>query len=101
MNLFIEYFKKLLETKLLESSELAKIKDVTRKLISEKESNTNELLAKYLPEIISRQYLFNRRELLLEQLDNISRKDIINYFKNLICSIKKSLLSIVVLCLLI
>jgi insulysin len=83
MNLFIEYFKKLLETKLLESSELAKIKDVTRKLISEKESNTNELLAKYLPEIISRQYLFNRRELLLEQLDNISRKDIINYFNKI------------------
>ena len=80
MTTFITEFKKLLETELLEPSELSQIKDVARKLISEKESNTNELLARYLPEITTRQYLFNRRELLLEQIASITKKDIINYF---------------------
>ena len=83
MTTFITEFKKLLETELLEPSELSQIKDVARKLISEKESNTNELLARYLPEITTRQYLFNRRELLLEQIASITKKDIINYFNKI------------------
>lgn len=50
----------------------------------ESEYSLEEKIAKYLPEISLRQYLFNRNELLLEQLKKITKENVLEFIDNYI-----------------
>ncbi len=84
INSFLEMFGNMLENSLLSDKSLAKVKDTIKQLLLEKETNTAELFEKYSYEILTRKYMFNRNELLVQQLKNITKNDIINYFNKLI-----------------
>ncbi len=52
--------------------------------LSEPDYSLEEKVSRYLPEISLRQYLFNRNELLLDQLKKISRDDLVEFVENFI-----------------
>jgi len=57
--------------------------------LKESEYSLNEKFTKYFSEIVLRQYLFNRNEMLLEQLDKITKIDLINFVKKYITNKNK------------
>ena len=79
---FLKLFDKILLDKL--NTELYSIKDIIKKEIEIKESNTNDLISKYYYEIYVRDYMFNRKELIYRQVDNLTIDDIYNYYCKII-----------------
>ena len=79
---FLKLFDKMLLNKL--NTELDSIKDVIKKEIELKESNTSELVSKYYYEIFVRDYMFNRDELIYRQVDDLTIDDIYNYYCKII-----------------
>ena len=52
--------------------------------IDEKDNNTGDIFNKFFTEILSRKYLFNRRKILLAQLDKISIESLLSFVKQFI-----------------
>lgn len=52
--------------------------------LSHPDNSLNEKFARYKPEISLRYYLFNRREILLDKLSQITKNDLIDFVKNII-----------------
>ena len=55
-----------------------------KKELLEQEYSLTDKLNRYLPEIISREYIFNRKYILSEQINKISKDDVISYFNKLL-----------------
>jgi insulysin len=47
--------------------------------IEEKDNNTSDVFNKYFSEIISRQYLFNRKKILVQHLEKVTMESLINF----------------------
>jgi insulysin len=82
IDLFIDDFKKYLNK--INDNELSKIKNTVKKLLEQNKSNTKELFDKYELEILLRQFMFNKDKILINQLDNVNKHNLIDYFNNLI-----------------
>ncbi len=59
--------------------------------LTEPDYSMDEKILRYLPEISLRQYLFNRNEILLEQLNKITKNDVIDFIKSYINSKNKKI----------
>jgi insulysin len=79
---FIKNFNDILLNTI--NNDLDKIKKTVHKILLKKENNTDDLLNKYYSEIYTRDYMFNRNQLITYQLDNISKDDIYNYYLEII-----------------
>ena len=60
-----------------------------RNEINEKDNSISELYSRYLSEISSREFLFNRKDLLLKTLDKIKLQDLIDFINEKITSKSK------------
>jgi secreted Zn-dependent insulinase-like peptidase len=47
--------------------------------IEEKDNNTSDVFNRYFSEIISRQYLFTRKKILIQHLEKITTESLINF----------------------
>lgn len=84
---FVEDRLKLFNSKIMnmiKSIDIDKFILTLRKQITEPDTSLSEKFLRYLPEISLRQYLFNRKDLLLLQLDKITRDDVKNFIKKYI-----------------
>ena len=79
---FLKLFDEILLKKL--NSELEDIKNIIKKEIKIKESNTGELITKYYYEIFVRDYMFNRKDLIYRQIDDLTIDDIYTYYCKII-----------------
>lgn len=70
--------------KYLKKSEFEIFKESIKKELLEPEYSLSDKVNKFLPEITSHEYIFNRHLLLYEQVNNVSQKDIIDYFNNML-----------------
>lgn len=55
--------------------------ETLRSQLNEIDNSMDDKINRYFPEIISRQYMFNRNEILLKQLENITVDDVIEFAK--------------------
>ena len=82
------------------NSELSKINldiwiNTISSLLNEKETNMKEVFINYSNEIISKKYLFNRKKILLKQINNVSINSLINFCnKYIINNINKYIIKI-------
>jgi secreted Zn-dependent insulinase-like peptidase len=74
----INIFNKTINSELLKIN-LNTWKYTITKLLEEKETNLHELFTNYNKEIITKKYLFNRKTILLEQINNISIESLIKF----------------------
>ncbi len=74
----IEDFNKTLK-KLLTDADFGKFVATLENQLQEPEYSLEEKIARYLPEISLRQYLFNRNELLLDQLKKVTKEDLLDF----------------------
>lgn len=74
--------------KYLEESEFDNYIISIKKELLEPEYSLTDKLDKYIPEITTHQYIFNRNLILSNQINKISKKDVISYFNNIL---KKSI----------
>ena len=85
---FIKYFKSYFISKISEKDELEKIKSTIYKLINTESNSGYNLFLKYYKEIVDERYFFNKDIVLSNQLDNITKDDmivlLIKYFKKII-----------------
>ena len=79
VNSFIEMFKKILD-----NLNIVDIKQTTKELLEEKINSITHYNSKYLREINNRTFTFNREEILLNQLNKVSKNDIIKYFNKIL-----------------
>ena len=84
MNQFLELFKTMLNNDLLEERELAKLKVTIEEMLLEKDSSLLQVYSKYINEIINRRFLFNKNQLMVNQLPKLNKPEIIKYFKKLL-----------------
>ena len=70
--------------KYLTESDFDKFVDSIKKELMEPEYSLSDKINKYLPEITSHKYIFNRNLILLEQLNKVNKKDVIHYFEKLL-----------------
>jgi len=49
--------------------------------LKENENTLTEVYNRYLAEIMSRKYLFNRKKIILDQMPNITKESLINFSK--------------------
>lgn len=82
INQFINYFNNYL--KLLSDEEYNSIINTVKENLNYKYPNTKELFNKYLIEIITSEYTFNREILLLNQLKNVNKNNIFDFYNNII-----------------
>ena len=78
---FIIIFKDILANLNLDD-----IKQTTKELLEEKINSISQYNSKFLNEINYRTYTFNREDILLNQLNKVSKNDIIQYFNKLLKS---------------
>jgi insulysin len=71
-------------TEFLEKSDYDNFKKSIKKELIEQDYSLNDKVNKYLPEITSHEYIFNRHLLLYNQVDNVCIKDIIKYFDKIL-----------------
>ena len=50
--------------------------------IEEKDNNTGDIVNKFFSEIISRKYLFNRKKILVQQLDKVTKETLLDFVNN-------------------
>lgn len=74
--------KKLI--KLIDEVDFDKFIDTLKSQLLELDYSLDERFNRYSPEINLRQYLFNRNDILLKQLINFSKKDLVNFIKKFI-----------------
>ncbi len=67
--------------KIIEQLDFDNFITTIRNQLMEPDYSMDEKIARYLPEISLRQYLFNRNEILLEQLNKVTINDIIDFIK--------------------
>jgi insulysin len=79
----MDSFNKTL-TKLIESADFDKFISTQRAQLKEPDYSLDEKVSRYYPEITLRQFLFNRNDILLEQLGKITRDDLIIFTKKII-----------------
>lgn len=79
INDFINIFKDILD-----NLNLADIKQTTKELLEEKINGISHYNSKFLNEINYRTFTFKREDILLNQLNKISKNDIIKYFNKLL-----------------
>lgn len=84
MNQFLELFKTMLNNDLLEKQELAKLKVTIKEMLLEKDSSLLQVYSKYINEIINRRFLFNKNQLMVNQLPKLNKPEIIKYFEKLL-----------------
>jgi secreted Zn-dependent insulinase-like peptidase len=65
--------------KQIQEAEFEKFVATLKNELEEPEYSLEEKIDKYLPEISLREYLFNRDELLLDQLKKITRQDLLDF----------------------
>jgi insulysin len=65
--------------KQIQEAEFEKFVATLKNELEEPEYSLEEKIDKYLPEISLREYLFNRNELLLDQLKKITRQDLLDF----------------------
>tara|TARA_Y100000389_G_scaffold204065_1_gene254803 strand:+ start:1073 stop:3706 length:2634 start_codon:yes stop_codon:yes gene_type:complete len=68
---------------ILKDLKLEEIKQTTKELLEEKLNSIYEYNNKYLREITYKSFTFNREEILLKQLNKVSKNDIIEYFNKI------------------
>ena len=61
--------------------DLEKIKISAKNQLKENENTLTEVYNRYLAEIMSRKYLFNRKKIILDQMPNITKESLINFSK--------------------
>ena len=83
MDKFIEYFKKYFIKKISNDKEFNDIKSNVRKQINLESNSTIENFSKYFYEILIDRYFFNKNIILSNQLDKISKEDMINFTNTL------------------
>lgn len=81
----IEDFNKTIK-KQIQEADFEKFVATLRNELEEPEYSLEEKIDKYLPEISLREYLFNRNELLLAQLNKIKKEDLIEFVEKFINS---------------
>jgi secreted Zn-dependent insulinase-like peptidase len=79
----INNFNKNINKYLMESEFDNFIKSIKKELM-EPEYSLSEKINKYLPEITSHEYIFNRNIILSNQIEKITREDVISYFNQLL-----------------
>lgn len=55
-----------------------------KKELMEPEYSLNEKINKYLPEIANHEYIFDRKLILLKQVDKVTKEDVISYFDKIL-----------------
>ena len=81
----IEEFNKKIN-KQIADADFEKFVSTLKNQLLEPEYSLEEKIAKYLPEISLRQYLFNRNELLLDQLNKVTQQDLLEFVNKFINS---------------
>ena len=76
----INIFNKNIQT-YIKNSEFKKIKETVIMELNQPDYNIDDKINKYLPEIIKRTYLFNRIQLILEQVQQLTKDDILQFAK--------------------
>jgi len=76
-------------TKILESADFDKFMETLKAQLKESDYSLDEKFLRYYPEISLRQYLFNRNDILLENLDKVTKEDLIKFVKKFINSENK------------
>lgn len=79
----INNFNKIVESHLLES-EFKEYIDSIKKELLEPDYSLSDKINKYLPEITSHEYIFNRNILLSNQIDGCTKKDVIKFFNDIL-----------------
>ena len=74
----ISDYNKMLKKQIIEADFEKFVKTLENQLL-EPEYSLDEKLAKYLPEISLREYLFNRNQLLLNQLNEVTKEDLLEF----------------------
>jgi len=82
----INKFNKNIQT-YIKNSEFKKIIETVIMELNAPEYNIDDKIDKYLPEIIKRTYLFNRTQLILNQVKQLTKNDILEFAK---CTFDKS-----------
>jgi len=82
MNDYIKWFEDYLHK--LDMKEFNKIKVSVKGILLSKPSNIVELINKYTDEIKYRTFIFNRNELIVDQIDAITLETIVQLYKSLI-----------------
>jgi insulysin len=68
----------------IKESEISEYKIRIKNTLKIKDNNTAEVFNRYSSEIINRTYLFNRKEILLQQIKNITFNDLKNFIERII-----------------
>ena len=79
----INIFNKNVNKYLIESEFDNFIKSIKKELL-EPDYSLNDKINKYLPEITSHEYIFNRNIILSKQIEKITKEDVISYFNQLL-----------------
>jgi insulysin len=79
----IHDFNKNVKKYLIESEFDNYVKSIKKELL-EPEYSLGDKINKYLPEITSHEYVFNRNKILSEQIDKITKDDVVSYFNELL-----------------
>lgn len=79
----IESFNKNL-VKIIESADFVKFISTQESQLKELDYSLDEKFMRYYPEITLKQYLFNRNDILLNQLSNITKNNLIKFVKKFI-----------------
>ncbi len=90
MNNFIKWFETYLVN--LNNNEFNNIKLSLYNSLNQKETSISELAGKYMSEIYTQKYIFNRNKLIASELKNIKLNDIIKLYHSIIK--KKSIIKI-------
>ena len=64
-------------------------KKIIKKKLKERDNSTEERYFRFIPQLNSREYNFNRNKILIKQIKNVDSKSIINFYKNRILNSKK------------
>ena len=64
-------------------------KKMIKKKLKERDNSTEERYFRFIPQLNSREYNFNRNNILIKELKNVDSKSIIKFYKNRILNSKK------------
>ena len=75
---------------IIKQSNLNEWKTSTKNYIEEKDNNTGDVFNRFFSEILSRKYLFNRKKLLIQQLDKVTVESLVAFVKQFIFENEKT-----------
>lgn len=81
---------------IIKNIDLKKYIDTLRNQINEQDNCIYDLYSRYLSEIVLRRNLFKKKELLLEQINNIKKSDLISLTNNLFKNKKNNMKKIII-----